>query len=98
MASRGNQVFALGTPLPELPTCGVASFVQALADQYGVTAARNALDDWADKASSLSGDNVNLGEFHQLLVNLRRAHIITSEQLAQLHLNHRHEHASVRDV
>lgn len=86
--------FLLTTPLDELPTTGVAAFIEELAQQHGVSAQRTRLDDWADKVSELSGDDVRLSPGQQLLVNLRRARVISSEQLVRLSLNSQRELAA----
>lgn len=75
-------------PAPGLTT---AQFVAQLASQYGVTSERTALDDWADTVTRLSGDEVTLDDTCQLLVNLRRQHVISARQMAQLSIRHLRE-------
>jgi hypothetical protein len=51
--------------------------IRKLADEQGITAARGYIDDWAEKASELSGEtNGSADEIEQLLINMRRAKAI----------------------
>jgi hypothetical protein len=78
----------LTTPVDELPTKEVEAFIRRLALLHGITAKRTALDDWADKVTELCGDEVRLNEISQLLVNLKRAHVLSSAQMARLVASH----------
>lgn len=61
--------------------------IRELAARYGVTARRQFVDDWTDKAGELSGeDGQQADEIGQLVINLGRAGAITDIEAIRLQL------------
>lgn len=59
--------------------------IRQLAHQHGVDATPTNLDEWADKIAELSGqENDHSDEVEQLLINLRRAGVITPQYSREL--------------
>jgi len=59
--------------------------IRTLARQHGIAAERTATDAIADTITRLSGDDVTHDEVEDLVVNMRRKGIITSEQATSLY-------------
>lgn len=55
---------------------GVETYIRNLAKQHGVTAQQDALSRMAVKLSELSGDDVQMDEMQQILINLVRGKYI----------------------
>ena len=64
---------------------------QALADRTGVVYRRTALDEWAEKITELSGDEVVSDATADLLVALVRAKVLTAQGMAQWLVEHERE-------
>jgi hypothetical protein len=63
----------------------VEDTIRQLARQHGIDSSRCDLDDWTDKIGELSGqDDGQADEVEQLLINLRRAKLITPEYSREL--------------
>ncbi len=78
--------------LPDpLPTTDVARFVADLAREQGVVAVRTRLDEFAEKVTELSGDEVRLDKTELTLVMLAQKGVITGRQMSLLILNHMRE-------
>ena len=78
--------------LPDhLPTADVARFVADLAREHGVVAVRTKLDEFAEKVTELSGDEVRLDKTELTLVMLAQKGVITGRQMSLLILNHMRE-------
>jgi len=75
--------------LPDpLPTANVAGFVAELAREHGVVVVRTKLDQFAEKLTELSGDDVRLDATELALVKLKERGIITTQEMSMLILNH----------
>ncbi len=75
--------------LPDpLPTANVARFVADLAREHGVVVVRTKLDQFAEKLTELSGDDVRLDATELALVRLTERGIITAREMNMLILNH----------
>lgn len=75
--------------LPDpLPTSNVARFVADLAREHGVVVVRTKLDQFAEKLTELSGDDVRLDATELALVKLTEHGIITAREMSMLILNH----------
>ena len=61
------------------------AIIRELAAQHGVVVQRMALDDWADDATRLSGDDGVIDEVGELVVALRRAQAVDGIELTRLH-------------
>jgi len=57
--------------------------IRNLAHLHNITAQRTPIDDFADDVNRLSDAEVMLDEVEQMIVNLRRAGVITSKQLVE---------------
>lgn len=74
-------------PYP-LPTANVAGFVADLAREHGVVVVRTKLDQFAEKLTEISGDEVRLDATELALVKLKERGIITAQEMSMLVLNH----------
>ncbi|HTH10808.1 MAG TPA: hypothetical protein VMA55_14675 [Acidovorax sp.] len=75
--------------LPDpLPTANVAGFVADLAREHGVVVVRTKLDQFAEKLTELSGDDVRLDATELALVKLTERGVITAREMNMLILNH----------
>jgi hypothetical protein len=61
------------------------TIIRELAARHGVAVQRTALDDWADDATRLSGDDGVLDGVGELVVALRRARAVDGIELTRLH-------------
>jgi hypothetical protein len=83
----------------EIPTSGVARYVEELARRFNVSYTRTAMDEWAEAATRLAGDEVRPGRVQQLLIALKRAGKLSTEDMASLLVNHlREQKRHVRSV
>lgn len=64
---------------------------RALAERTGVVYRRTQLDDWAEKVTELSGDEVVSDTTADLLVALVRAKVLSSRDMAQWLMEHERE-------
>ena len=88
-----------GGRLPLIPTTGVAQFVRALARVSQVKFIRTRLDEWAETVTQLAGDDIRSGPVQDLLVALKRAGVISSDDMTALLINFlRERKQSVRSV
>jgi len=75
--------------LPDpLPTANVAGFVAELAREHGMVVVRTKLDQFAEKLTEISGDDVRLDATELALVKLKERGIITAQEMSMLILNH----------
>lgn len=74
-----------------IPTTGVAQFVRDLARQFGVSYARTPSDQWAETVTRLAGDEVRSGPVQDLLVALKRAGKLSTDDMAALLVNYLRE-------
>lgn len=82
-----------------IPTVGVAQFVRDLAREYHVNYTRTSLDQWAEIVTQLAGDEVRSGPVQDLLVALKRAGKLSSDDMAALLVNYlREQKQGVRSV
>lgn len=76
----------------QAPTTKTEQAVRDLADEYGMTAGREFLDDWTDQISSLSGeDGEPADEVEQLIIALGRAGVIEEAQAVEIQLQYMRE-------
>ncbi|TCP74199.1 hypothetical protein C8J31_1455 [Rhizobium sp. PP-CC-2G-626] len=59
--------------------------IYALAAEHGVVAERLSIDDWADKVTELSGDEVVHDPIEDLVVTLQRKGVITDREATALY-------------
>lgn len=64
-------------PAETILAIGVETYIRNLATQHGVNDQQDALSRMAVKISELSGDDVKMGEIHQILINLTRLKMIS---------------------
>lgn len=82
-----------------IPTSGVEPFVRDLARRYGVSYAHTAMDQWAETVTRLVGDEVRSGPVQDLLVALKRAGKLSTDEMAALLVNYlRERKKGVRSV
>jgi hypothetical protein len=74
-----------------LPTTGVGSYVQSLADVHGVRYEPTAADQWAETVTRLAGDDVRSGPVQDLLIALQRAGKLSKNDMASLLVNYLRE-------
>lgn len=75
----------------EIPSGGVADFVEELAAEHGVTGEVDRIDRIASTFTKLSGDDVELDRIERLLVGLGRKVVLDLDDIFQLmeqYLNH----------
>ena len=60
------------------------AIIRDLAKRHGITAQRIKLDDLAETFTRLSGEEVHADEVEQLVINLRRANIISGKKAIEL--------------
>ena len=82
-----------------LPTIGVATFIRDLALKFGVSYTITPTDRWAETATLLAGDEARSGEVQDLLIALKRAGKLSTQDMATLLVNHlREQKLRVRSV
>lgn len=67
-----------------IPTSGLAEFVADLARKHGVRYARTGVDDLADVITRLADDVVATDRTEDLIVALKRAHVIDGPTMVAL--------------
>lgn len=82
-----------------IPATNVAAFVRQLARKHQVSYSPTATDHWAEAVTQLSGDDVRTGPVQDLLVALKRAGKLSSDEMAALLVNYlREQKQGVRSV
>ncbi|HMO48961.1 MAG TPA: DUF6088 family protein [Rubrivivax sp.] len=82
-----------------IPSKGVAQFVRELARKNGVSYARTPSDEWAETVTRLAGDEVRSGPVQDLLIALKRAGKLSTDEMAALLVNYlRERKLGVRSV
>lgn len=71
--------------------------IYSLAAQHGIVAERLSLDDWADKVTELSGDEVVHDPVEDLVVTLQRKGVITAEESTRLYGDYILESSSAKE-
>lgn len=84
--------------LDHLPTSNVGDFIEDYAQQRGIEYKRSPIDDFAEKITSLSGDDVVLDNIEKLLVTLAKKNAITKRQMLRLQLNYTREKAENKRI
>jgi len=74
-----------------IPSAGVAGFVQGLARRFKVAYAPNSMDQWAETVTRLAGDEVHADDTEDLLVALKRSGKLSSDEMTLLLVNHLRE-------
>jgi hypothetical protein len=65
-----------------IPASGLAQFVLGLAQKHHISATRTYADEWGDAVTRLAGDEITLDGIERLLISLRRANKVSSDQMA----------------
>ena len=82
-----------------IPTTGVAQFVRALARRHHVSYSPTSTDRWAETVTRLAGDEVRTGPVQDLLVALKRAGKLSTDDMAALMVSYlRESKQGVRSV
>ena len=68
----------------EMPTHNIAAFVIELAKLHNVTYTKTSIDELADVATHLADDVVVIDETEDLIVALKRAHVIDAAAMVVL--------------
>lgn len=89
--TRKHQAERLSKVRPAIPTSGVAKFVRDFARQLRVDYTPTFSDQWAETVTRLAGDEVRSGPVQDLLVALKRAGKLSSDEMAELLVNHLRE-------
>ena len=74
-----------------IPVTGVAQFVRDLARKHHVRYAPSPVDQWAETVTRLAGDEARSGPVQDLLVALKRAGKLSTEDMAALLVNYLRE-------
>lgn len=99
MRSRERAAGPRGGARMAIPTTGVAQFVQDLARKHRVSYTHTSLDQWAETVTRLAGDEVRSGPVQDLLVALKRAGKLSSDEMAALLVSYlRERKQGVRSV
>lgn len=93
--TRKHQAELLSKVRLAIPTTGVAQFVRDFARQLGVGYTPTSSDQWAETMTRLAGDEVRSGPVQDLLVALKRAGKLSSDEMAELLVNHLRESKQV---
>lgn len=64
-----------------IPATGMKNFVESLAAEHGVSFTRSSLDDLADTFTRLSDDEVQSDSTQDLIVELKRANVISASEM-----------------
>lgn len=82
-----------------IPITGVAQFVRALARKHKVSYTRTSMDQWAETVTRLAGDEVRSGAVQDLLIALKRAGKLSTDDMTALLVNYlRERKQDVRSV
>lgn len=82
-----------------IPTTGVAQFVRALARRHHISYSPTSTDRWAETVTRLAGDEVRSGPVQDLLVALKRAGKLSTDDMAALLVSYlRERKQGVRSV
>ncbi len=82
----------------DVPKSGLADFVANLARRHNVRYVRSANDELADVATRLADDVVVTDETEDLIVELKRSHVIDSSTMVSILGNYFDEKKHVRSV
>lgn len=78
-----------------IPTTDVAQFVRDLAQQFKVSYTHTSSDQWAETVTRLADDEVRSGPVQDLLVALKRAGKLSTDDMAALLVNYLRERKQV---
>lgn len=67
---------------PEINENSAETEIRALAAKHGITAERDGVDIYCEIVSSLAGDDIQLDEVEQLVVNIGRAKVMDGVKLS----------------
>jgi len=82
-----------------IPSSGLGQFVKDLANHHNVTYVRTFADEWGDAVTRLADDEVHVDHIQRLLISLRRAGKVSSDQMATILVRYlREKKARVRPV
>lgn len=82
----------------EKPRQEVKDFILALAERNQITYARTYADQWAEDVTKLAGDDVRPDPVKDVLVALKRAGKLTSDEMVLLLINYLRELKDVRSL
>lgn len=66
------------------PTSGLKGYVQHLAVVYGITYRKTEGDTFAETVTRLADDDVTSDEIEDIIVELKRSHVIDSKTMVEL--------------
>ena len=69
---------------PRFPVSGLRDYILGLASAHGVAYVKTPVDKLADTITRLSDDEVHLDEIERLLIELRRAGVVSRAQMIEL--------------
>ena len=81
-----------------IPSTGLKEYIVGLANRYGVTYVKTRADEWAETVTRLSGDDVVTDEIEDIIVALKRNHVVDAKTMVILLGNYRDEKKRVRSV
>lgn len=67
-----------------IPITDVKGYVQTLALAHHITYVKTRGDDWAETVTRLAGDDVVTDEVEDLIVALKRAHVVNDKEMVAL--------------
>lgn len=67
-----------------LPTSNFRQFILDLAARNNITHTRTICDEWAEAVTRISGDDVHTDEIDDLLVAMKKAGVVSAEEMLQL--------------
>lgn len=70
--------------LASIPTSGLMDYVKNLARAHGVVFTKTRGDAWAETVTRLSGDDVVTDEVEDIIVSLKRNHVIDAKTMVIL--------------
>ncbi|EKW1654925.1 hypothetical protein [Citrobacter freundii] len=69
--------------MPQKTPTSIASYIYQLAKEHNITATRDNISNIATAITTLSGDDIELDDVEQLLVNLKRKGFLTKAEILQ---------------
>jgi hypothetical protein len=81
-----------------IPAQGVKEFILALAEKNQIAYSRTFADEWADNVTRLAGDDVRPDPVKDILVALKRAGMLTSDEMILLLVDYLREQKDVRSL
>lgn len=67
-----------------IPSTGLKEYIAGLASRYGVSYVKTRADEWAETVTRLSGDDVVTDEVEDMIVALKRNHVVDAKTMVIL--------------